>query len=321
MQGTFMRVAFTKVLSMLAVIGLLLTAGGCQSQKVSWEQSGKQLSINLGSTLPLELRRIEAGEFEMGSSPSTRARFAIPGNEQPAHPVKIAQPFYMAIHETTNEHFRRFSTEHDSNAAKATLPELAMAAADTLDLNEERLPAVGVSHADAVQYCKWLSLATGLTVRLPTEAEWEYACRAGTDTDYSWGDSRADGSSHANLADIATEKLIGNVTEPAPREDGKLLPSRVAGLSPNGKGLHDMHGNVAEWCQDVYSDSYNNAAADGSANTVGSDNQSFVVRGGSWASGMLDARSSARAFQDGSTADCMTGFRIVVEVPPSETTE
>lgn len=313
-----MRCGSTNLLMLVAVIGLLLAAGGCQSQKISWDQNGKMLSIDLGSPLPLELRRIEAGEFEMGSRPAAGARFSIPADEQPAHDVKFEQPFYIAIHEITNEQFKRFNPEHDSNAAKASLPELAVAAAAAIDLDTAQQPVLGVSHDAALQYCEWLSKASGLTVRLPSEAEWEYVCRAGTDTAFYWGDSRAEGSAYANLADVATEKLVGLVVEPLPREDGKLLTSRVASLSPNGQGLYDMHGNVAEWCQDVYSDSYNNTPVNGSANTVGSDTQSFVVRGGSWASGMLDARSSARASLPGTTANAMTGFRIVVEVPQEE---
>ena len=314
-MGEFMRVSFGTYLVLPACLALLLGCSGCRSQRASWDLNGKMLSINLGSALPLELRRIDPGSFSMGATAQENTRYSISQNELPAHPVTIDRPFFIATYETTNEHYDRFDPEHDSNAAGASLPEAAAGELAAVDLDSPRLPVVGVSHDAAEQYCEWLSEASGLRVRLPSEAEWEYACKSGSETAYSWGDSRPESSSHANLAGNSTGELLDTVVDPAPREDGSALTARVASFRPNNQGLYDMHGNVAEWCADVYADNYNNTPSDGSANTVGNDSQNFVVRGGSWASGLTDARSSAREHMSGDSADAMTGFRIVVEVP------
>ncbi len=195
------------------------------------------------------------------------------------------------------------------------------AQAGLTDIDADRNPVVGVSLLEAEQYCEWLSKASGLTVRLPSEAEWEFACRGGSDSAYCWGDSRAESTKHANLAEEATAELLGDVSDPAPREDGKRLTARVASFQANQNGLYDMHGNVAEWCEDVYTMNYSNASPEGKPNTVGSDGSLRVVRGGSWASGMEDARSAARVALPQDTADAMTGFRIVVEMPEEDSQE
>ncbi|MCB1221348.1 MAG: SUMF1/EgtB/PvdO family nonheme iron enzyme [Planctomycetales bacterium] len=304
-------------ITICAATVLLMATGGCAKQRITWDLNGRLMSLKLNSPFPLELKRIEPGTFTMGSTPEAGARFSIPEDEKPSHEVRIDRPYFIAVHETTNEHFRRFDPKHDSTAALASLPEAMAADAGLEDLNADRNPVVGVSLAEAEAYCKWLSEECGLTVRLPTEAEWEFACRGGSDSAYCWGDARAESTKFANLAEAGTAEKLGGVEDPAPRDDGKRLTARVASFQANANGLYDMHGNVAEWCEDVYSANYNNAAPDGSANQTGSDNELHVVRGGSWASGMDHARSAARDALPASTEDAMTGFRIVVEMPDS----
>ncbi|MCB1218485.1 SUMF1/EgtB/PvdO family nonheme iron enzyme [bacterium] len=312
--------AYTGV-TIAAATALLMASGGCSRHNVGWDLNGRLLSLQLNSPFPLELKRVEAGSFTMGSTPDSSARHGVPDNEQPAHEVTISEPFFIAVHETTNEHFRQFRPEHDSTAVLAGLPADLATGGDATLVNDGRSPAVGVSYAEAEAYCVWLSEACGLIVRLPTEAEWEYACRGGNESAYCWGDARAESVKYANLAEAETAELLGDVEDPAPRGDGRSLAGRVAGFQANAFGLHDMHGNVAEWCSDVYSENYSNAAPDGSANQVGIDSAKHVVRGGSWASGVEDARSAAREGLDGGTEDAMTGFRIVVEMPAVEEAE
>lgn len=294
----------------------LLATGGCSDSKVGWDINGKLMSIRLDSPFPLELRRIDPEPFVMGGGEAGRG--SVPDNEKPAHEVKIREPYFIAVHETTNEHFRQFRPQHDSKDALALLEGEIATDTSVADLNDDRHPVVGVSHEDAEAFCEWLSKRSGLTVRLPSEAEWEFACNGSQDTAYSWGDARPESTRHANLAGAATAELLGNISDPSPREDGKQLTARVASFQPSPNGLFDMHGNVAEWCQDVYRENYNNASPEGEPNTIGSDTALKVVRGGSWASGMDEARSGARESMDESSADAMTGFRIVVEMPDGD---
>ncbi len=194
---------------------------------------------------------VPAGKFEMGSPESEPRRSA---DEGPRHEVTIAKPFAVSKFEVT-------FAEWDACVAAAACSR----AADRWGRGQ--MPVINVSWDDAKQYVGRLSRLTGKEYRLLTEAEWEYAARAGAMTRYSWGDDP--GKDNANCGRCGSQ-WDGNQTAP------------VGSFKPNAFGLYDMHGNVWEWCEDVWHGDYNGAPTDGSAWLQGGDPALHVVRGGSW---------------------------------------
>ncbi len=164
-----------------------------------------------------------------------------------------------------------------------------------------RRPAIYVSWRDARAYVQWLSGFLGQPYRLLSEAEWEYAARAGARTAYPWG--AAAGRNNANC------KGCGS------RWDGRKT-ARVGAFAPNAFGLHDMHGNVREWVQDCWHPGYRGAPADGSARTAGADCRKRVQRGGSWREIPWDIRSASRRAAKWKARNSKTGFRIALTLEP-----
>jgi formylglycine-generating enzyme required for sulfatase activity len=170
-------------------------------------------------------------------------------------------------------------------------------------------PVTCVNWTEAAAFCKWLSKQTGRTVRLPTEAEWEMACRAGTQTAYSFGDDPAELHKHGNYADKAS-KLPECDEE---HSDGQEFAEHSGRRSENPWKIKDMHGNVAEWCYDR-SGAYR-PSGDVTVDPRGpSSGLKRIVRGGSWFSAPKACRSAARYSLSPITRDAATGFRVVVEV-------
>jgi formylglycine-generating enzyme required for sulfatase activity len=201
--------------------------------------------IDLGDGLKLELVCIPAGEFIMGDSKGYR-------DEQPLSRVKIAKPFWMGKFEVTNEQYARFDPSHDSKFEHKGSWIFSERHLGWL-LNEPRQPVVRVSWQEAVEFCYWLSDKSGQKVSLPTEAQWEWACRAGTETPVHYGDVIDDFSDFANMADVTIRELAydtdGRYTmDLVPREarfdDDRLVTAEIGCYQPNTWGLHDMHGNV-----------------------------------------------------------------------------
>ncbi|MFM7369573.1 MAG: formylglycine-generating enzyme family protein, partial [Sphaerospermopsis kisseleviana] len=162
-------------------------------------------------------------------------------------------------------------------------------------------PVENVSWNDAVKFCERLSQKTGKTYRLPSEAQWEYACRAGTTTPFYFGES------------ITPDLVNYNGNFPygfAPKGLYRQQTTDVGTFPPNAFGLYDMHGNVWEWCLDDYKDSYNNASTDGSAVTVSSGNTK-LLRGGSWFSLARGCRSAIRNRYSRGGRNGYLGFRVV----------
>lgn len=157
------------------------------------------------------------------------------------------------------------------------------------------LPVTNVSWFDAQDYVRWLSAETGLTYRLLTEAEWEYVCRAGTTTEYYWGNEL--GNNNCNCQDSGSKWSCKRA-------------SRVGSFAPNAFGVHDMLGNVWEWVQDHWHNNYEGAPQDEVAWTYGGNQQSRVVRGGSWDCGPRLARSASRARAVTSSRYDDFGFRV-----------
>lgn len=223
-----------------------------------------------------ELAWIPAGEFRMGTPPEQvdrrqRDRYQ---DEQPVHLVRIGQGFWMYRHEVTNEQYRRFRPEHSSGEFRG------------LSINADRMPVASLTWEDAQAYCGWAG------VRLPTEAQWEYACRAGGSTRFTWGDDEREAGAHANVSDI-TAKAKWSDFEAFSTDDGIAVATAVGMFAPNEWGLHDMLGNVWEWCADWYAaDYYERSPA--SDPTGPEDGMERSLRGGSWFTGPEPTRCTNR---------------------------
>ncbi len=267
--------------------------------------------ISLGEGVRLKMVYIPAGEFVMGDPDGL-------SDEQPARLVKIEKPFWMSACEITNEQYGFFNPAHDSrhehgtasfNSERATGPKL----------NGSDQPVLRISWKEAVEFCKWASEKTELDVSLPTEAQWEYACRAGTSTAMSFGGLDDDFSRFANFSDAtmngwATYNEKRRSADIVPRDarfdDKSLVSASVGSYRPNRWGLHDMHGNVWEWTRSDY-EQYPYDERDG-RNSL-SQATKKVVRGGSWYDRPKRCRSSFRLSYPTWRRVFNVGFRIVLK--------
>jgi formylglycine-generating enzyme required for sulfatase activity len=209
----------------------------------------------------------------------------------------------MSRTEVTNRQFRNFQKDHDSRSYARH------------SLNGDSQPAVFVTWWDANNFAQWLTGQNGgqYTFRLPTEAEWEYACRAGTETAKYWGDDLSKACMYENVADLTAQKQLG-MTSSFECDDGYAATAPVGSFQPNAFGLHDMLGNVWEWCADVYGvDSYVRHGRNNPQFTDESMGQSRVIRGGFWHAGPDSTRCAIRGsgLPEGMSDDL--GFRIIRE--------
>ncbi len=272
----------------------------------------------IGNTLGMRLRLIPAGDYLRGSLTSDEDS---QDDERPRLRVTISKPFYLATHEVTVGQFRRFvkETNRAMPAGFGFNPKTNTfvfgAGRDWSNpgfAQTENHPVVNVSWNDAVAFCQWLSAKEGEKYRLPTEAEWEHACRAGATTRFSHGDEPPGLERLANIGDQTVQRLLG-VSLDAPWNDGFAFTAPVGAFLPNLFGLFDMHGNVWEWCQDRY-------AADAYANSSLTDPQGpaagafQVVRGGSWFSQPSHARAADRSAYQRTDRNLMIGFRVLREL-------
>ena len=220
---------------------------------------------------------IPAGSFRMGCVSGN----ACEETEQPLRTVTIATPFSMSKHEVSFEDFDQF--------ARATGRERP----DDSGWGRGRRPVIGVSWEDANDYASWLSSETGRGYRLPTEAEWEYAARAGGDTAYGWGEALAAGEANCSGCGRSLDRTVP-----------------TGSFRANAWGLHDMHGNVWEWVEDCWNPTYAGAPVDGSTWAQG-DCARRVLRGGSWFNPPAMARSATRLSGNASVRGNIAGFRVV----------
>jgi formylglycine-generating enzyme required for sulfatase activity len=232
-----------------------------------------ELTLDLGGGVTMKMVLIRPGKFMMGE-----------GTEPPhgpQHEVTLSKPFYMGVTEVTQAQYE---------AVMGTNPSAFKGATN---------PVETVSWNDATEFCKRLSEKTRQAVRLPTEAEWEYACRAGTQTAFSFGDSDAALDDYAWWA-----KNSGGTTHP------------VGQKKPNAWGLYDMHGNVYEWCADWYGDYPQGSVTDPSGSATGAYG-ARVLRGGSWLDDVaFRFRCASRIFNCGLTHRYISyGFRCVRTLP------
>jgi formylglycine-generating enzyme required for sulfatase activity len=268
----------------------------------AWERT-----LDLGDGVSLRLVRIPAGEFLMGST-------AGEVDEYPMARVSIDRDFWMSTCEITNRQFRRFDPSHFSGVFTKRSLDIN---GPGVPLDDPNQPATRVSWQQAMAFCRWLSEETGGRFKLPTEAQWEYACRAGTAGPLSYGGLDADFSAHANVADRAIDllyKVTGGVAVlqeiPADTrfDDQAVATAEVAGYRPNAWGLYDMHGNVAEWTLSTYR-AYPYRAGDG-RNAVSPSGRK-VVRGGSYYDRPKRCRSAFRLSYPSWQRVHNVGFRAV----------
>jgi len=234
--------------------------------------------------------------------------------EHPQHRVRITKPFYLGTYHVTRGQFQQFVKDsgYKTDAEKGNKPwAWGWDPEKGFDVNEkyswrnagfqqtDEHPVVNVSWNDAVAFCKWLSRKEGKTYRLPTEAEWEYACRAGTTTRYYTGDDPETLAKAANVAD-ATAKA---------KSPDRKFTMPVGQFKPNAFGLYDMHGNAWQWCADRYADDYygKSPADDPTGPDAGG---ARVHRGGSWGDWPVVARSAVRVSSPPDFRNYFTGFRV-----------
>ena len=255
---------------------------------------------SITNSLGMQLVPVPAGEFIMGAPKSEDSSTA---DERPQHTVRLTRSFYMSAYEVTQEQYARFLPEHRNAFAGAT-PE-----------TRASLPADQVTWAGAVEFCRLLSMEpaekkAGRRYRLPTEAEWEYACRAGTSTAFHFGDAL---SSHQ--ANFRGTEPFGE----APQGSFIARTTKVGSYPPNAFGLYDMHGNVWEWCHDRYDVGYYSRSpledpqgGDGDSDRVRRGGSDRVVRGGGWYSDARDCRSAFRNSDKPDGTFYVLGFRVVM---------
>ena len=227
----------------------------------------------------LTLLPIPAGSFKMGSDPGDTT-------EKPVHKVTFDKPFWMSKTEITFEQFDAYAEV------------MAREKPDDKGWGRNQRPVINVSWNEARNYARWLSKSNreNLQCRLPSEAEWEYAARAGSTTRYYWGNKAG--------KELASCGGCGN-----PTDYRSSLP--VGSFAANDWGLKDMHGNVAEWVQDPWHENYDGAPSTGEIWEKDSDNRFRVVRGGSWIEKPFNMRSARRKSHSPGVALSSFGFRIV----------
>jgi len=284
-----------RILLAISVICFVLGPSPIEAKE---KLASEQMPSTFTNSIGMKFVRIGPGTFQMGQVDTPLPVEVVPSgldflrtgdfDERPVRSVTVTQPFYMAVFEVTNFQYELFDPSHKSLRGKEGLS------------NEDDEAVINVSWYDAQAFCRWLSDKESLPHRLPTEAEWEYACRAGTTGNYYTGDT---------LPEVFHKN--------ARRTGGPTPVSLVVGQSPpNRWGLYDMHGNVEEWCYDWYGPYMPGRQTD----PVGYESGNFrVTRGGSHGSKVYFLRSANRLGALPACRNWMTGFRVVLgEMPETK---
>jgi formylglycine-generating enzyme required for sulfatase activity len=276
----------------------------------------------LTNTFSLKFVLIPAGTFKMGSPKDEEGRFA---NEK-QHDVEITRSFFMGIHPVTVGQFGEFVRIKGYETEAEKDGEGGWGWNDTFGKFEGRKPiyswkttgwtqtaahpVVNVTWNDAVAFCDWLSQQEGKKYRLPTEAEWEYCCRAKTTTRFWSGDRDEDLKGVANIADTSFKAKYSTATSAQAWDDGYPFTSPVGQFRANGFGLYDMHGNVWQWCSDWYETDYHKGLRQDPQGA--SDGEFRMVRGGSFDLPPRYCRSAYRYYIEPARRDFTIGFRVVL---------
>jgi formylglycine-generating enzyme required for sulfatase activity len=290
--------------------------------------------VELNNSIDMKLRLVPAGEFMMGSPREEQGR----GNDEgPPHRVRITKPFYIGAYEVTLGQFRAFvdATNYKTDAEKDDKGGWGYTGNDAKPFRQnprytwrstgfeqsDRHPAVNISWNDAIAFTQWLSKKESKKYRLPTEAEWEYACRAGASTRFFHGNDDAGIARFGNVSDQATTRKFAEwlkVDEvdrakfgDPKHNDGHVFTAPVGSFLPNAFGLYDMHGNVWEWCSDWDAKDYYQSSPvdDPPGPTSGT---SRIRRGGSWLHAADFARSARRRRYLPEGRNSPIGFRVAL---------
>lgn len=331
---------------------ILILAGLMFSPAWSGEP-GSTAPQAIANSLGMKFVLVPAGEFMMGSDESPEAlakaypqygreRFAQLGDEAPVHKVRITRPFYLGRYEVTVGQFKRFlaasgytpEAEVDGTGGYGYNPAYDPAKSEWGDAFDGRNPkyswrnpgfpqgddhpVLNVTWNDAVAMSQWLSQQEGKKYRLPTEAEWEYACRAGTRTRYHGGNDPQSLLQSANTFDADAQKNWPQWQEYAlAGHDGFEFTAPVGSFAPNALGLYDMHGNAWEWVADWYDDDYYaKSPVDDPQGPV--SGRVRVRRGGSWHTWSFYVRSSYRNWNSPETRYTLVGMRLLREADADE---
>jgi formylglycine-generating enzyme required for sulfatase activity len=286
MAAEAMEFALLPVRSVPGVVRPVMPQPGVTPANV---KPGTPEAVVTVDALDLKLTYIPAGEFQMGSNESD--------DEKPVHTVKITKPFYLGVYEVTQGQWTKVMGDEPWSGK------------DYVQAGRD-YPATYVSHDDVMDFCRKLTaqerqanrLNPNEVYRLPTEAEWEYACRAGTSTKYSFGDSET------RIGDYAW--YGGSVSVGDGNAKTEQYAHRVGTKLPNGWGLYDVHGNVYEWCQDWYDAKY--YARSPASDPVNLQADEYrVLRGGCWRWYPVSCRSAVRSWNSPVASDFNLGFRLV----------
>jgi formylglycine-generating enzyme required for sulfatase activity/serine/threonine protein kinase len=311
-----------------------------QKLQASW---AKRLGTEpaTANSLGMSLRLMPPGQFQMGSSRDEIDLLPLEDwffanwqrkrmfHESPKHRVRISRPFWLGAHEVTVGQFRRFieatgyqtTAERDGNGGYGF--------ADGVWMRDPRFnwrnpgfeqaedhPVCNVSFEDADAFCRWLSRLEQKTYRLPTEAEWEYACRAGTSTWFYTGDRDEGLKAVANIADASLKARHAHIEWARRWDDGFPFTAPVGRYQPNAFSLFDMHGNAWEWCQDWYNSSFYERSPPADPRAQYASAPYHVFRGGGFDNYPGFARSADRYSSHSDTWRTQwAGFRVVCEIP------
>ncbi len=278
------------------------------AKKIANTKLPKEIVREMGEGKSMRFTLVPAGSFVMGTN-----EFFY--DEGPAQVAKVSEPFYMAQFETTNAQYAQFDKKHDSGYQDRHWKDHVNRGYPS---NTPEQPVVRVSWKEAKEFCDWMSKKYGLQVSLPTEKQWEWAARGGSDKDFWFGNVGTDFSAYDNLADVTTKKFAVEGIDPQPRrnpepaqafvpadldfDDGELIAVTGGTFAPNPFNLYDMNGNVAEWTLDDYTKTLGGEKVEGFK----------VVRGGSWRDRSKWARVTVRRNYPDWQKVYNVGFRVVI---------
>ena len=312
----------------ILLAGCVVSACSLIGEKDNEEGESKLVEFRDCADCPLMIE-MPPGSFLMGTAEADRLidpRTGKPAtNDGPQHRVEINYTFAMGKYEVTTAEFGNFVAatgySPEGPCMEFSPPESFLISDDT-SWNQtgfpqtELSPVVCISYFDALAYTNWLSALTKRNYRIPTEAEWEYAARAGAATPYFWGNSRQDTCSYANVRSTGADTISARQADADrqdgfPCDDGYVHSSPVGSFLPNGFGLHDIQGNVWEWVADCNHKNYSGAPADGSAWLDSRGCQFGVIRSGSFLNLVERSSATVRAGRPREGRATNMGFRVV----------
>ncbi len=297
-------------------IGTSIPVAGEFQQKAGAAEAAATMTRTRDCPRCPEMVEIPRGSFAMGSKKGQPIPdFARSRLELPVHTANISTPFHVSKNEISFQEYMHFATKAGKTPA-AGCPWLLPGAAPS---TARSYPVVCVSKKDAEEYTDWLTEKTGFSYRLPSETEWEYAARGGSETNWYWGNVPGAACRYENVADAAYAQAAATFTTKLQTfscDDKFLLVSPVGTYEANPFGLHDVLGNAREWVADCWSNNYRRSPADGSAYKLRDKKtcQEGVQRGGSFVSGPYRSRAAYRLRANVRNRSSLAGFRVVREV-------